>query len=231
MAELYDNLKNVLDGLAMPYEIICVDDGSIDETCDRLLSLAKTDRALKIIRLNQRYGQTAAVGTGIRASSLPVIVTMDGDLQNDPEDIPRLIEELDKGYDLVCGWRKYRQDSFINRRLPSMIANMLISKMFGLNIHDSGCGIMAHRAEMIKSIRLENDMHRFIPALVQMRGGKIMELVVRHHPRKSGKSKYGIWRVFSVARDTLLLKYMYLFSGRKAQGIDKQSDIIEKIIN
>lgn len=205
---LYEKLKKVLDGLGQDYEIIFVDDGSTDGTYQRLKQLAEKDSRLKVIRFKRNYGQTAAMSAGFEHAKGDVIITLDADLQNDPEDIPILLEKLKEGYHVVSGWRKDRKDPFLSRRLPSMVANWLISKITGVHLHDYGCTLKAYRAEMVKDLELFGDMHRFLPALTKRRGAKITEVVVRHHPRMFGKSKYGIGRTVRVLLDIMLVKFL-----------------------
>jgi Glycosyltransferases involved in cell wall biogenesis len=218
---LYEKLKKVLDSLGEDYEIIFVDDGSTDGTYQRLKQLAEKDSRLKVIRFKRNYGQTAAMSAGFEHAKGDVIITLDADLQNDPEDIPILLEKLKEGYHVVSGWRKDRKDPFLSRRLPSMIANWLISKITGVHLHDYGCTLKAYRAEVVKDLELFGDMHRFLPALTKRRGAKITEVVVRHHPRMFGKSKYGIGRTVRVLLDIMLVKFLneyinkplYMFGG------------------
>jgi Glycosyltransferases involved in cell wall biogenesis len=218
---LYEKLKKVLDSIGEDYEIIFVDDGSTDGTYQRLKQLAEKDNRLKVIRFKRNYGQTAAMSAGFEHAKGDVIITLDADLQNDPEDIPILLEKLKEGYHVVSGWRKDRKDPFLSRRLPSMIANWLISKITGVHLHDYGCTLKAYRAEVVKDLELFGDMHRFLPALTKRRGAKITEVVVRHHPRMFGKSKYGIGRTVRVLLDIMLVKFLneyinkplYMFGG------------------
>ncbi len=205
---LYEKLKKVLDSLGEDYEIIFVDDGSTDGTYQRLKQLAEKDSRLKVIRFKRNYGQTAAMSAGFEHAKGDVIITLDADLQNDPEDIPILLEKLEEGYHVVSGWRKDRKDPFLSRKLPSMVANWLISKITGVHLHDYGCTLKAYRAEMVKDLELFGDMHRFLPALTKRRGAKITEVVVRHHPRMFGKSKYGIGRTVRVLLDIMLVKFL-----------------------
>jgi glycosyltransferase involved in cell wall biosynthesis len=205
---LYEKLKKVLDGLGQDYEIIFVDDGSTDGTYQRLKQLAEKDSRLKVIRFKRNYGQTAAMSAGFEHAKGDVIITLDADLQNDPEDILLLLEKLEEGYHVVSGWRKDRKDPFLSRRLPSMIANWLISKITGVHLHDYGCTLKAYRAEVVKDLELFGDMHRFLPALTKRRGARITEVVVRHHPRMFGRSKYGIGRTVRVLLDIMLVKFL-----------------------
>lgn len=203
---LYQKLTQVLVG--KDYEIIFVDDGSEDGTFEVLEKIADTDKRVKVIRFKRNYGQTSAMYAGFQHAKGDVIVTMDADLQNDPEDIPTLLKKLEEGYDLVSGWRKERKDPFLSRKLPSMVANWIISKATGVHLHDYGCTLKVYRAELLKELELYGDMHRFLPALTKRQGAKITEIVVRHHPRLYGKSKYGIGRTIRVILDILLVKFL-----------------------
>jgi len=205
---LYERLKQVLQRLKEDYEIIFVDDGSTDGTYEKLKELALKDPKVKVIRFKRNYGQTAAMSAGFEHAKGEVIITLDADLQNDPEDIPILLEKLKEGYHIVSGWRKDRKDPFLSRKLPSMIANWLISKITGVHLHDYGCTLKAYRSEVVKDLELFGDMHRFLPALTKRKGAKITEVVVRHHPRIYGKSKYGIGRTIRVLLDILLVKFL-----------------------
>ncbi|MGC8852016.1 MAG: glycosyltransferase family 2 protein [Hydrogenobacter sp.] len=203
---LYQKLTQVLEG--KDYEIIFVDDGSEDGTFNVLEEIANKDKRVKVIRFKRNYGQTSAMYAGFQHAKGDVIITMDADLQNDPEDIPALLEKLEEGYDIVSGWRKDRKDPFLSRRLPSMIANWIISKVTGVHLHDYGCTLKAYRAKLLKDLELYGDMHRFLPALTKRQGAKITEIVVGHHPRIYGKSKYGIGRTIRVILDILLVKFL-----------------------
>lgn len=211
---LCEKLHNVLSNLGKTYEIVLVDDGSTDKSWDVMLEQAKKYPCLKLIKFRRNFGQTAAMSAGIQESTGDVVITLDADLQNDPEDIPALLAKLDEGYDVVCGWRKNRQDTFINRKLPSMIANRLIAKMTGVHIHDNGCSLKAYRREVIGQVHLYGEMHRFIPALASWVGGKVTEMPVRHHARQFGKTKYGISRTVRVVLDLLTVKFLLTYSTR-----------------
>ena len=210
---LYDKLKEVLEKIPYDYEIIFVDDGSIDRTREILEEIASKDKKVKVIEFARNFGQTPAMMAGMDYATGDVIVTMDGDLQNDPEDIPRLLEKIEEGYDVVSGWRKNRQDAAISRKLPSKIANWLIGKMTGVKIHDYGCTLKAYRSEVIKKVRLYGELHRFIPALASTvtSVSKIIEIPVKHHPRIYGKSKYGISRTFKVLADLFFIWFLKKF--------------------
>jgi len=210
---LYDRLKEVLEKIPYDYEIIFVDDGSTDRTREILEEIASKDKKVKVIEFARNFGQTPAMMAGMDYATGDVIVTMDGDLQNDPEDIPRLLEKIEEGYDVVSGWRKNRQDAAISRKLPSKIANWLIGKMTGVKIHDYGCTLKAYRSDVIKKVRLYGELHRFIPALASTvtSVSKIIEIPVKHHPRIYGKSKYGISRTFKVLADLFFIWFLKKF--------------------
>ncbi len=218
---LYRKLKEVLDELNEDYEIIIVDDGSTDRTPEILEEIAEKDKRVKVIRFRRNYGQTAAMYAGFEHASGDVIITMDADLQNDPEDIPKLLQKVEEGYDIVSGWRKDRKDPFLSRKLPSRIANWIISKVTGVHLHDYGCTLKAYRRDIAKNYRLYGDMHRFLPALAKRFGARITEVPVKHHPRIYGSSKYGIGRTVRVILDIFLVKFLneyitrplYVFGG------------------
>lgn len=213
---LYEKIRAACDPMGIRYEILVVDDGSSDKTYEILASIHQKDPLLKAIRFRRNFGQTAAMAAGFDHAGGRVIITMDGDLQNDPADIPLMLSKLDEGYDLVCGWRKDRKDKFITRRVPSMAANRLISWITGVKLHDNGCSLKAYRAGLIKKLGLYAEMHRFIPAMASMAGAQITEVVVRHHARKFGKSKYGLSRVWKVFLDFFVIKTIVGFSTRPA---------------
>ncbi len=205
---LYEELKEVLDRLRLDYEIIFVNDGSTDRSPEILDRLAEKDPKVRVIHFRKNYGQTAAMYAGFQYAEGDVIITMDGDLQNDPKDIPKLLEKIEEGYDIVSGWRKNRKDPFLSRILPSKIANWIISKVTGVHLHDYGCTLKAYRKEVAKNFRLYGDMHRFLPAVAKSFGAKITEVVVNHRPRLYGKSKYGIGRTIRVILDIFLVKFL-----------------------
>ncbi len=205
---LYEKLKSVLDRLGKSYEIIFVNDGSTDRSWEIIKDLATKDKHVVGVNFRKNFGQTAAMSAGFDIARGDVIITMDGDLQNDPEDIPKLLEVLNQGYDIVSGWRKDRKDNFITRTLPSRIANWLISKTTGVHLHDYGCSLKAYRSEVAKRLDNYGEMHRFLPALAKSVGAKITEIPVKHHPRIYGKSKYGISRTFKVILDLFLVKFL-----------------------
>ncbi|MGH3109597.1 MAG: glycosyltransferase family 2 protein [Gaiellaceae bacterium] len=220
---LYAALHAALEDLTRTYEIVAVDDGSRDGTYARLAALAQDDKQLKLVKLRRNYGQTAAIAAGVDHARGDVIVPMDGDLQNDPADIGRLLEKIDEGYDVVSGWRRERQDS-LARRLPSRIANWLIGRVTGVRLHDYGCTLKAYRADVMNEMRLYGELHRFLPALAYQAGARITEIPVTHHPRVAGKSKYGLGRTFKVLLDLMTVKFLsvwstkpsYLFGGSGA---------------
>jgi glycosyltransferase involved in cell wall biosynthesis len=214
--ELHGRLKEVLDGLGSEYELIFVDDGSTDRTLSLLQEIQSGDDRVVVLSLRRNFGQTAAFAAGFDYARGDVIVTMDGDLQNDPKDIPRLIDMIREN-DIVSGWRKSRKDPFFSRRLPSLIANRLISKVTGVSLHDYGCSLKAYRHEVIKNLKLYGEMHRFIPAVANLYGVKIAEVETTHHPRLRGKSKYGISRTIRVILDLITVKFLLSFSTRPLQ--------------
>ncbi len=203
---LFEKIQTVCETIGDAYEILFVDDGSEDETFNLLSELCKQEPQLVVIRFEKNAGQTAAMAAGFEFARGERIISMDGDLQNDPIDMPRLLEKLDEGYDLVCGWRKNRQDKFLTRRVPSIIANWIIGKVTGVPIHDNGCSLKAYRASVIKQVPLYGEMHRFIPAMATVVGARIAEIVVSHHPRRFGKSKYGLGRIWRVMFDIIAFK-------------------------
>jgi len=214
--ELYGRLKPVMESLRNEYEIIFIDDGSADNTLSLLQKIQAADDSVIILSLRRNFGQTAAFAAGFDYSRGDIIVTMDGDLQNDPQDIPKLLA-LMKDNDLVSGWRKKRKDPFLSRRLPSILANALISKVTGVNLHDYGCSLKAYRREVIKNLKLYGEMHRFIPAVASWYGVRIAEVETIHHPRLRGKSKYGISRTMKVVLDLITVKFLQSFSTKPLQ--------------
>ena len=202
-------------------EIIFVDDGSTDSTYDRLISVCSNDPRVTVIRLRRNFGQTAALSAGFDAATGEVICSMDGDLQNDPRDIPRLLDEIEKGADVVSGWRKRRKDAWLTRRLPSWLANRLISRITSVRLHDYGCSLKAYRREVIAGVKLYGEMHRFIPSLASWMGVKVTEIPVNHRPRVAGKSKYGLSRIFRVILDLINVKFLISYSTRPIQVFGK----------
>lgn len=215
---LIGSVAQTLQAASLSYEIICVDDGSSDGSAELLQQLAHDRCDLKAVLLRRNFGQTAAMAAGFDHASGQVIVTLDGDLQNDPSDIPRLLDKLEEGYDLVSGWRKQRQDAALTRLLPSKIANWLIGKVTGVRLHDYGCSLKAYRAELVTDLKLYGELHRFLPALAFMEGAKITEMPVRHHARRFGQSKYGLGRTFRVLMDLLTIFFMKKFLTRPMHG-------------
>ncbi len=211
---LYEAIRTACERNGQSYEIVFVDDGSQDQTFALLEELHKQHSGITVVRFRKNFGQTAAMDAGFRAARGKVIVSMDGDLQNDPSDIPMLLAKIEEGYDVVCGWRKERKDKFLSRRLPSLIANWLIGKITGVPIHDNGCSLKAYRASIIKHVALYSELHRFIPAMATLTGARITELIVTHHPRKFGTSKYGISRAWRVFLDLFLVKMVTGFAVR-----------------
>lgn len=211
---LFSQLKSVLESLDCSYEIIAVDDGSTDGSFDILKDLHAEDGHLIVARLRRNFGQTAAFAAGFALAEGDVVVTLDADLQNDPADVPRLLEVLEQGHDVVSGWRLNRKDPFLTRRLPSMIANRLISEMTGVHLHDYGCSLKAYRREVVKNINLYGELHRFIPAMASWLGVSITEVPVNHHPRRHGQSKYGLSRTLKVLLDLLTVRFLLSYSTR-----------------
>lgn len=205
---LYEKLCQALEQLAVSYEIILIDDGSTDGSFHIMRQLAERDPRVKVLQLSRNYGQTAAMAAGIDAARGDVLVSLDADLQNDPADIPRLIEKLERGYDVVSGWRQQRKDKWLTRRLPSIIANKLISLISGVKLHDYGCTLKAYRRDVLKTVRLYGEMHRFIPIYASWMGGRVVELPVQHHRRHAGQSKYGLKRTIKVIYDLITIKFM-----------------------
>ena len=218
LPHLCAKLDEVLRKLGKSYEVVLVDDGSTDASWAVMKEQAKKFPHIKLVRFRRNYGQTAAMSAGINESDGAILITLDADLQNDPEDIPALLAKLDEGYDVVSGWRQGRhKNEGLNRTLPSKIANRLIGKMTGVRLHDYGCSLKAYRREIIGKVRLYGEMHRFIPALCRWVGGTITEIPVRHHERKFGKSKYGISRTLKVVLDLMTVKFLLTFSTRPIQ--------------
>jgi glycosyltransferase involved in cell wall biosynthesis len=211
---LYEALTAALDPTALHYEMLFVDDGSRDETLSRAIALAQRDPRLKVVKFRRNAGQTAAMAAGIEFASGEVLVTMDGDLQNDPLDIPMFLETIESGYDIVVGWRFKRQDKLVTRKIPSKVANWLIGKVTGVPIKDNGCSLKAYRASVIKHIPLYSEMHRFIPAMASIAAPRIAEVKARHHARRFGKSKYGLSRIYKVLLDLLVIKTLASFAAR-----------------
>jgi len=214
---LYSSLRPALDGIGRLFEIVFVDDGSEDGTYSILRALNASDPRCKVIRFRRNFGQTAALAAGFAYARGDIIVTLDGDLQNDPNDIPRLLEKIEEGYDVVSGWRVHRKDRFLTRRLPSICANWLISKITGVKLHDYGCTLKAYRREVAQNIGLYGEMHRFIPAMASWMGVSVAEVEVEHHPRRHGASKYGLSRTLRVFLDLITVKFLLSYSTKPLQ--------------
>ncbi len=219
---LYQAVMEAMEPVSQTWEMILVDDGSKDQSLPKLEALALKDpHHIKVVGLRRNFGQTAAIAAGIDHATGEIIVLMDADLQNDPRDIPMLLEKIEEGYDVVSGWRQKRKDTFLTRTLPSQFANKLISSVTGVHLHDYGCTLKAYRREVITGFKLYGEMHRFIPVYANTVGAKIIEVPVRHHPRKFGKAKYGLERTFKVILDLFTVKFLnsyankpiYLFGG------------------
>ena len=208
MERLWDALYPVLQNLKLPYEVILVDDGSRDGTRDKLRQLASRYKMLRVILFRANFGQSAAMAAGFEATRGEIVVALDGDLQNDPADIPILLDKINEGYDVVSGWRKNRKDTLILRKVPSRIANRLICSITDVRLHDTGCSLKAFRGEVLRRITLYGELHRFIPALMRMEGARITELPVRHHARKFGQSKYNLTRTFRVILDLTTIRLL-----------------------
>ncbi|MBI5196839.1 MAG: glycosyltransferase family 2 protein [Nitrospirae bacterium] len=217
IAPLYNALKSAMDKSGRAYEILFVDDGSADKTPQMLKQIAQTDVNVRPLYFRRNFGQTAAFAAGFDHAKGDVIVTIDGDMQNDPADIPKLLSMIGE-YDIVSGWRRRRKDPFLTRRLPSMIANYLISMVTGVKLHDYGCSLKAYRADVVKNINLYGEMHRFIPAVASWYGVKIAEAETTHHSRQRGKSKYGISRTPKVILDLITVKFLQSFSTKPIQA-------------
>jgi len=211
---LHSVLHDALGCLEISYELVFVDDGSVDRTFARAKDLAAKDPHLQVIRFRRNYGQTPAMAAGIDHARGEILVTMDGDLQNDPRDIPLLLAKIREGYDLVAGWRVNRQDKLISRKIPSKVANWLIGKVTGIPIRDNGCSLKAYRASIIKKVPLYSDMHRFIPAVSATVGARVAQVPVRHHARQFGESKYGLSRIFKVLLDLIAIRAMVGYAAR-----------------
>ncbi|MCD6519144.1 MAG: glycosyltransferase family 2 protein, partial [Anaerolineae bacterium] len=211
---LYQQLTEVLDPLGLEYEIICADDGSQDRSFEKLKAIAQRDSRVKVIRFRRNFGQTAGFSAGFDYAQGDIVITIDADLQNDPASIPALLAKMAEGYDVVSGWRKNRQDPFLTRRLPSKIANWLISRTTGVQVHDRGCSLRAHRKEIVKEMRLYGELHRFIPDITAWLGARMTEIPVKHRPRKFGKSKYGIGRTLRVILDLITIRFLQGYSTR-----------------
>jgi glycosyltransferase involved in cell wall biosynthesis len=217
LKELYEKLSNVLRLITENFELIFVDDGSTDNSFNILKGINTEDKKVKVIKFRRNFGQSAALAAGFDYSKGNVIITIDGDLQNDPEDIPQFLKKISNGYDIVSGWRVDRKDPFFTKKLPSKLSNWLASKLTGVNLHDFGCTLKAFRREVVENINLYGEMHRYIPALASWMGVSIAEVKVRHHPRQHGKSKYGITRLIRGMLDLITVKFLLSYSTRPLQ--------------
>jgi glycosyltransferase involved in cell wall biosynthesis len=221
VGKLYEKVRTAMDKQTQPWELILVNDGSSDGTDELLDEIAAKDAHVKVVHFRRNFGQTAAMMAGFDFAKGDIIIPMDGDLQNDPEDIPLLLAKLDEGFDVVSGWRKDRQDNALKRNAPSIMANRLISWVSGVRLHDFGCSLKAYRREVIEGVRLYGEMHRFLPIYAKWHGAAITEVVVRHYARAHGESKYGLERVLKVIADLVTVKFldrfqqkpMYIFGG------------------
>jgi len=211
---LYDRLTAVLEGLRRPYEIIFVDDASTDRSFDLLANLVETDIRLKVIRLRRNFGQTAALAAGFDEAQGTIIISLDGDMQHLPEDIPALLAKIEEGYDIASGWRANRVDNALTRRIPSRIANWLMTKASGVELHDFGTTFKAYRAEILKDVNLYGELHRFIPALASFYGARIVEVPIANVPRASGDSHYGLGRTFNVLFDIITIRFLLNYFTR-----------------
>jgi glycosyltransferase involved in cell wall biosynthesis len=211
---MHDAIVKAVEPLGVPFEMVFVDDGSRDATAARAEQIARRDPRVRVVKFRRNYGQTAAMAAGIEYAEGEILVTMDGDLQNDPADIALFLEKMDEGYDIVVGWRHRRQDKLVTRKIPSIIANRLISRVTGVRITDNGCSLKAFRAAVIKRIPLYSEMHRFIPAMASIAGPRITEIKVRHHARQFGRSKYGLSRIYKVLLDLMVIKTVTSFTAR-----------------
>ena len=225
---LHQELSLVLRTLGMTYEVLLIDDGSEDATFARLREVHEGDSHVRVLRFVRNFGQTAAFAAGFDHARGGLIVTLDGDLQNDPADIPRLLQ-LARSYDVVCGWRKDRKDALLTRHVPSVVANWLLSLASGVRLHDNGCSIKVFRAEVVKPLKLAPGMHRYLPALAYARGARLTEVVVNHRPRRFGRSKYGLSRTFGVARDIVGLRRLMREASDAASPTPRLYEISERL--
>ena len=225
---LHAELTGALDRIGLPYELILVDDGSRDATFARLRDVQAIDARVRVIRFTRNFGQTAAFAAGFAAARGRLVITADGDLQNDPADIPRLLE-LARTHDIVCGWRRRRQDAFLTRQLPSITANWLLGLVSGIRLHDNGCSLKVFRAEVVKPLKLHPGMHRYLPAIASQLGGRVTEVVVNHRPRRFGRSKYGLSRTFGVLVDLVRLRRVMRAAVDAAAPVPRIYEIAEML--
>jgi len=214
---LSSRLERTLEKTGLSYEVLLIDDGSKDGSWEEMVKIHQKNNRFRAIKLRRNFGQTAAMSAGFDYCRGGIAITLDADLQNEPEDIPKLIDEINKGYDVVSGWRKNRKENYITRRFPSQMANRLISFLTGVRLHDFGCTLKAYRKDVVKNTKLYGEMHRYIPALASWMGITVSEVVVNHNPRKHGKSKYGLNRIFKVFLDIITLKFLLSFSTKPIQ--------------
>ena len=217
LSPLHRELTGALGAWGRPYELVLVDDGSTDGTFETLKALAAGDPHVRVVALRRNFGQTAAFAAGFAHARGRIIATSDGDLQNDPRDLPMMVARLEEGHDIVCGWRRQRRDPWLTRRLPSNLANWLISRTTGVRLHDYGCSLKVFRAEVVRSLRLYGEMHRFIPAIASEQGVRIAEVVVNHRARRFGASKYGLSRTIRVVLDLFTVKFLLSYATRPLQ--------------
>lgn len=211
---MHEKISRALENLNKTAEVIYVDDGSTDGSLNLLKEIARNDKRVRLISLRRNYGQTAAMSAGIDAAKGEILIPMDADLQNDPKDIARLLAKLDEGYDVVSGWRKDRKDKFITRKIPSMIANRIISWIGGVPLHDYGCSLKAYRRDILQDVKLYGEMHRFIPIYASWAGARVTEIPVDHHPRTMGESKYGLSRTIKVVFDLITIKFLATYQTK-----------------
>jgi glycosyltransferase involved in cell wall biosynthesis len=211
---LYEQIRKVLEQEGVQWEVVLINDGSIDQSAAELDKLATSDPRVKVVHFRRNYGQTAAMMAGIDFAGGDIIIPIDADLQNDPADIPRLLAKLREGFDVCSGWRKARKDESLRRNLPSRVANAIISKVSGVPLHDYGCSLKAYRREMVKGVKLYGEMHRFIPIYASWHGARVTEIPVNHNPRVHGKSNYGLERIFKVLLDLLVVKFLFRYAQK-----------------
>jgi glycosyltransferase involved in cell wall biosynthesis len=214
IAAMHAAIVDAVEPLGIPFEMVFVDDGSRDRTLEVATAIARGDERVRVVKFRRNYGQTPAMAAGIEQAHGRVLVTMDGDLQNDPRDIGLFLAKIDEGHDIVVGWRFNRQDKLVSRKIPSRIANWLIGRVTGVPIKDNGCSLKAYRGDLIKAIPLYSEMHRFIPAMASIAGPRIAEIKVRHHARQFGESKYGLSRIYKVLLDLMVIKTVASFTAR-----------------